>query len=215
MTDQPSSANGSHDHRRLGVSPPARPRGLEQDSEQTGPQTAPAEDSSARPSFRSAGPTLDIGGFTQQPKPPEDGSPHPPTTSQPIEEDATSPRRKTTVLLPHRLIDGVRQAAERQDCILAEVIIQAYVAHGEVVRQELVDTEAAKRRKELGLPPPPPPQPPSRARGEERGQLQISISAQALEVLDEAADALGISRSHLIEELLERHLEGGFDATGR
>lgn len=161
--------------------------------------------------------SLDVSGFTS-PHPDVEDPPtgdEPGTRSMPPSRPRTTRRpksgegagkRKTTVQLPHRLIDSLRELGERTDETHAEIITQAYVGHGDDLETDLVDTQAAQRRAELGLPPPEPPRPASLIAGEPRGQLGLYVRDEVLRVLDRTAQNLGISRSHLIEELLDRHL---------
>lgn len=196
--------------RRIGVSPP--PRGDRSGGADDGPPSdRPAgpdtPERSPSPPPAGGGLDLDVAGFTEDPGGALPRGDAEADAGRP-DRGGDGPRRKTTLLLPHRLIGAVRRAADRQDCILAEVIIEAYIAHGEAVGDQLVDDEAVRRRAAMGLPPPPAPRPRSAVEGEERGQLPISVSADALEVLDDTAEDLGVSRSHLVEELLERRFSG-------
>lgn len=203
MTDDPATSDRTNkppQRRQIGVPRPERPDTDQAPAQRDRPSTGP--DPSSR-SSDAPNVDVDVAGFTADPEPV-------PPDSAPANDVGTPPqRRKTTVVLPYRLVTAVRETAEQQDCILAEVIISAYAEEIQDLPDRLADTEAANRRKDLGLPPPPPPRPPSVTAGEQRGHLPIWISTDALQVLDEAADRFGISRSHLVEELLERYLNGG------
>ncbi len=126
-------------------------------------------------------------------------------------EDETPARRKRNVLLPHRLVPGLRDRATEDAVPHGEVVVDAFVNHIEAVRSELAaDRGDEERRKKLGLPARRRRQPRlGEDELERRVQVGLYMPTQAIEVIDEAAGELGISWSYLVSMLLDRELAVG------
>ena len=157
---------------------------------------------------------LDLGGFTSPGSTPPAGERS--AQAAPVGRRVSpTGMTKTTVQLPNWLVGrlrGWRKATGRSN---ADAMLTAYLSRLQAVQERHAPADDDERRAELGLPPlaatlPPPP--PDTA--EERPvQVGLYVRAAAVDEVDAAARALGLSRSQFVAELLAAELDGaGLDA---
>ena len=116
-------------------------------------------------------------------------------------------KTKTLVMVPSRLADALKRWRETTGHTTADAVLSACCAHLDAVQAKYAGGPDDDRRVQLGLPPlavatlrPGPG-------GERMVQVALSIQEEALAELDEAAAAMGLSRSALVTGLLDRGLE--------
>ena len=117
---------------------------------------------------------------------------------------------KTTVQLPNWLVGRLRAWRRATGRSNADAMLTAYLNRLQAVQERHAPADDDRRRAELGLRPlaatlPPPP--PDTA--EERPvQVGLYVRAAAVDEVDAAARAFGLSRSQFVAELLAAELDG-------
>lgn len=109
------------------------------------------------------------------------------------------PKVRVTTNVPAAVARQAKERAAHEELYLTDLLLSAYANHHEAVRNE-VDARTVALP---GLPP--------RVRRRRRSvadptQFVLYVSRQELEVLDDLAQAVGISRSELVTRLLEAEL---------
>lgn len=112
---------------------------------------------------------------------------------------ADQPKVRVTANVPAAVARQAKERAAHEELYLTDLLLSAYANHHEAVRSD-VDARVVALP---GLPP--------RARRHRRSvadptQFVLYVSRQELDVLDDLAQALGISRSELVTRLLEAEL---------
>lgn len=109
---------------------------------------------------------------------------------------ADQPKVRVTTNVPAAVARQAKERAAHEELYLTDLVLSAYANHHEAVRNE-VDARTVALP---GLPP--------RVRRRRRSvadptQFVLYVTRQELEVLDDLAQAVGISRSELVTRLLE------------
>jgi len=115
---------------------------------------------------------------------------------------------KTTLHLPPQLVRKLKDWKSSPGRTTADAIISAYIGYEVPVAEQFAPTGENERRKRYGLPPLSTASPATPAAASDEGNRVVGlfINSFALEDLDKAAQAIGLSRSRYAKELLTAFL---------